>query len=168
MRGHLSDSEMTAHVDGRLVSEGLGHLLSCAACREESVRLRASLVGLAARIHAEAERPEAFFQAQRAKITRRLEEHRPLGPRWRSAWAPALATVALVAAFVTRGGPPLQKPLDSEADQALLSAVRHAIHAEVPAALRPAALLLAEVEQGVPQSDHRITVPSWSRNHACP
>jgi anti-sigma factor RsiW len=153
MRGHLTDSDMTAHVVGRLEGEALAHLTSCAACREEGVRLRASLVGLAAHIQAEAERSDAFFQAQRAKIACRLGERRPLVRRWRRAWAPALAAAALVAVFLTRGGPPLQRPRDSEADQALLSAVQHAIHAEVPAALRPAALLVAEVERSVPQPD---------------
>lgn len=107
----------------------------------------------------EAERPEASWGRQRRQIASRLADRPSLSLSWRRAWAPALAAAALLAVFLTRGGPSLQRPQDSDADQALLSAVQHSIHAEAPTALRPAALLVAEVARGVPQPDHRIAVP---------
>ncbi len=163
MRGHLTEPEITAYAAGTLEGEGRLHLASCAACREACVRLRTSLVELAAHIRAEAERPDAFFLIQRAKIASRLEEARPVLRRWRRAWAPALAAAALVAVFLTRGGAPPQPAVDSEADQALLSAVQHAINTEVPAALHPAALLVAEVKRSEAEPDHRIPMPKGDR-----
>jgi hypothetical protein len=159
MRGHLTDHEMAAHAAGSLEGDGLVHLLSCAACREERARLRAGLVGLAARIHAETEQPEAFFQDQHRKIARRLWERRPRSQRWRRGRGPALAASALLAVLLTPGGPPVQRREDSEADQALLRAVQQSIQAEVPEALRPAALLLGELERGVSRPDRKDIVP---------
>ncbi len=163
MRGHLTDSEMAAQLVGTLEGEGGAHLRSCPTCHKEWVRMHASLVGLASQIHARAEQSDAFFQAQRAKIASRLVERRRSPWPWQWAWAPALAAAALAAVFLTRGGAPPQRPRDSEADQALLSAVQHAIYAEVPAALRPAALLVAEVKRSESQPDHRIPMPKGDR-----
>jgi hypothetical protein len=159
MRGHLTDREMAAHAAGTLAGEGLAHLMSCAACLEERAQLRAGLVELACHIHAEAERSEAFFQSQRAKIAHRLRERRPSVRRWRWAWAPALAATALLALFLAPGGPPVQRLEDPEADRAFLRAVQQSIQAEVPEALRPAALLLGEVERGVLRPDRKIIAP---------
>ncbi len=159
MRGHLTDREMAAQAAGTLEDEGLVHLLSCAACSEERARLRAGLVELAAHIYAETGRPDAFFRAQRAIIARRLREARPPVRRWRWTWASALAATALLAVFLIPSGPPVQRPLDPEADQALLRAVQQSIQAEVPEALRPAALLLGELERGVFRADRKVAVP---------
>jgi hypothetical protein len=97
-----------------------------------------------------------FFQRQRLRIGYRAGERRPFVRRWRSVWAPALATGALVAVFLTRGGTPPRSPEESEADQALLSAVQHAIHREAPVALSPAALLIADMERGARQPNRGI------------
>lgn len=139
--------------------ETLAHLTRCGACRKEYVQLRAALVDVAAHAHAQAERSDAFFQAQHARIARRLGERRPIIRRWRGAWAPALAAAALLAVFLTRGGPPFQRPRDSEADRALLSAVERSIHVDAPAALRPAVLLVSEVERDVVQTHRGGTAP---------
>ncbi len=159
MRGHLTDREMAAHAVGRLTGEGLAHLMSCPACLEERAQLRAGLGELADHIHTEAERSETFFQAQRGKIARRLRERRLPVRHWRWAWAPALAATALLAVFLMPGGSPVQRPEDPEAERGFLRAVQQSIQAEVPEALRPAALLLGEVEQAVVRRDGTVTVP---------
>jgi len=155
MRGHLTDGEMAAQIAGTLAGEGQAHLQSCAACRKEWERLESSLVGLAAHVQTEAAQPEAFYQAQRAKIASRRKERRPVLWCWRRVWAPALAAAAAGVAFVLWGGLTPQTSPDPEADEALLYAVHNAIRAEVPTALRPAALLLAEFEQGIPRATVR-------------
>ena len=149
---------MTALVTGTLDGGALLHLRCCAACRKEWRRLYATLTGMAAQIHNEARRSEAFFQVQRAQVIRRLGEQRPRAGRWRMAWAPALAA-ALMVVFFTREGAPPPAPRASETDQAFLTAVEHAIGTEMPGALRPAALLVAEVERVLPQMDDRMAVP---------
>ncbi len=147
---------MAAHAAGTLAGEGLAHLMSCAACLEERAQLRAGLGELADHIHAKAERSEAFFQAQRGKIARRLRERRPPVRNWRWAWAPALAATALLAVFLMPDGSPVQRAEDAEADHGFLQAVQRSIQADVPEALRPAALLLGEVERGVARRDRKI------------
>ena len=157
MRGHLTDSEMMELVDDSPEGETLAHLTRCAACRKEIAHLRAALMDLAAHAHAQAERSEAFWRGQRARIAGRLGERRPLAPSWGWAWAPVLAAAGLLLMLWARhGAPPTQ---DANADQALLAAVERSIHVDAPAPLRPALLLLSEVERGVTQSDHRITIP---------
>ncbi len=156
MRGHLTDCEMAAHAAGTLVGEGLAHLMSCAACLEERAQLRAGLGELAGHIHAEAERPEAFFEAQRGKIARRLRERRAPVRDWRWAWAPALAATALLGVFLMPDGSPVQRAEDPEAERRFLQAVQQSIQADVPEALRPAALLLGEVERGALRPDRKI------------
>jgi hypothetical protein len=160
MRGHLTDREMMELVADALEGATLAHLRRCVACRAEYARLHATLVDLTVDARARAERSDAFFQRQRVRIGCRAGDRPPFVRRWRSVWAPALATAALVGVFLTRGGPPHPRtPGESQADQALLSAVQQAIHAEAPAALHPAALLIAEVERSVPQPNHKRAVP---------
>jgi hypothetical protein len=156
MRGHLTDREMMELVAGTLEGATLAHVRRCVACREEYDRLHTTLVDLAVDARARAERSDIFFQRQRVRIGCRAGDRRPFVRRWRSVWAPALATGALMAVFLTRGGTPPRSPAESEADQALLSAVQHAIHREAPVALSPAALLIAELERGARQSDRGI------------
>jgi len=146
MRGHLTDREMTEVVAGTLDEATIVHLRACEACRKDYARLNQALADFVMDTRAQAERPEAFFQRQRVRIGRRVGDRRPFVRRWRSVWASALATGALVAVFLTRGGIPPRSPADSETDQALLSAVQHAIYREAPVALSPAALLVADME----------------------
>jgi anti-sigma factor RsiW len=152
MREHLTEAEITAYAAGSLEGEGRVHLTSCPACREACDRLRTSLVEFAAYVHAEADRPDAFFRTQREKIAGRLEKRQAVVRRWRNAWAPALAAAALLAVFLTRSGSPPESPREGDADQALLNAVQKSIYAEVPGALRPATMLISEVERGVLQT----------------
>ena len=147
MRGHLTDSEMTETLGGEPAGDTLGHLADCPTCRAERDRLQATLSALAAQLRGQAMRPEASWEGQRRQIARRLREPPTLAPSWRWAWA--LAAVALVVmAEVWFHGNPAQ-PLPAAADDhALLLAVERSLQTECPVALRPAALLAAEAEQG--------------------
>lgn len=160
MRGHLTDREMMELIAGALEGATVAHLRGCEACRKEYARLHTALVVLATDARARGERSAAFFQRQRVRIGCRAGDRRPFVRRWRNVWAPALATGALVAVFLTRSGTPPRSPAESEADQALLSAVQHAIRREAPVALSPAALLIAEMERGAAQPDRRIAAPT--------
>jgi hypothetical protein len=148
MRAHLTDREMTELISDTLEGTTVAHLRECATCRREYARLHAAFVDFAMDARAQAQRPEAFFQRQRVRIGCRVGDRRPSIWRRRSVWASALATGALVAVFLTRGGTPPRSPADTETDQALLSAVQHAIYREAPVALSPAALLIADMERG--------------------
>lgn len=159
MRAHLTDCEMTDLISDTLEGTTLAHLRECATCRTEYARLHTAFVDFAMDSRVQAERTEAFFQRQRVRIGCRVGDRRPFVWRWRSVWASALATGALVALFLTRGGTPPRSPADPETDQALLSAVQHAIQREAPVALSPAALLIADMERGVPQLDRKTAVP---------
>ncbi len=158
MGRHLTDREMTAHALGVLEGEGLTHLTGCQQCRTEYARLRAALVDLAAQAHTQAERSDAFFQTQRARIEARLGERRRAIRRWRAAWVPAVAAAALLVLILTYGVPRSPTPEDSAADQAFLISVERAIQAEVPLALRPAGLLVADMERGLSESNGGIAV----------
>jgi hypothetical protein len=147
MRAHLTDCEMTELISDTLEGTTVAHLRECATCRTEYARLRAAFVDFAMDSRVQAERTEAFFQRQRVRIGCRVGDRRPVVWRWRS-WASALATGALVAVLLTRAGTPPRSPADTEADQALLSAVQQAIYREAPVALNPAALLIADMERG--------------------
>jgi hypothetical protein len=159
MQGHLTDREMMGMVAGVSDRAALAHLRRCEACRREYARLHTALADLAVDAHARAERSDTFFRRQRVRIGCRVGDRRPFLRRWRNVWVPALATGALVAIFLARGGAPPQPVAEAEGDQALLSAVQHAIRAGEPAALRPAALLIAELERSVPRLDRKAAVP---------
>jgi hypothetical protein len=148
MRAHLTDRELTELISDALEGTTVAHLRECAMCRTEYARLHAAFVDFAMDSRVHAERTELFFRRQRVRIACRVGDRRPVVWRWRSVWASALATGALVAVFLTRGGTPPRSPADTEADQALLRAVQQAIYREAPVALSPAALLIADMERG--------------------
>jgi len=159
MRGHLTDREVMELVADALEGETLAHLKSCVVCRKEYVRLHTALVDLAVQTHARAERSEAFFHRQRVRIANRLGDRRPLVHAWRRTWVPVLAAAALLAALWLRGEPPPRSVRESDGDHALLISVQHSIQSAVPAALRPAVLLVSEVERGVVQPHQGANAP---------
>lgn len=156
MREHLTDREMMELAADTLEGTTLAHLRACAACRKEYARLHDALADLAVDLRARTERSDEFFYQQRVRIGRRLDDRWPILRRWQIVWAPALAAGVLAAVLWSFGRPSPPTPGDSETDQALLSTVQHAIHAEAPVALRPAALLIADLERGARQSNRGI------------
>ena len=145
MQRHLTDPEMTQALGGEAGGETLAHLAGCPTCRAQRDRLRAALTDLAEQARVQAERPEASWERQRRQIASRLGNRPSPSPRWRWAWAPAVLLLVALGSFWFYGHTP-QPAQGPEADHALLIAVERSVQADVPLALRPAALLAAELE----------------------
>ena len=145
MQRHLTDPEMTQALGGEPGGETLAHLVGCPTCLAEWDRLRAVLTYLAEQARVQAERPVASWEGQRRRIAGRLGDRPSSSPRWRWAWAPAILLLVALGSFWFYGHTPRPSP-GPEADHALLIAVERSVQAHVPLALRPAALLAAELE----------------------
>ena len=146
MRGHLNDTEMTEALQGSPPVDVLSHIAGCPSCRAECERLQATLTGVAEQAREWANRSDATWDRQARQIMARARE-RQRPPRWRWVWAPALVGMAGLAGVWfhnqrTQVVPPLEN------DEALLAAVERSIQTDVPAALRPLALLVGEVKDG--------------------
>jgi predicted anti-sigma-YlaC factor YlaD len=144
MRGHLTDAEMADALGEAPLGEVRDHLAGCPICRADRDRLRATLTDLAAQLQTRAARPEPAWDRQARQIAERLHERQPRARPWRWAWAPAAVGLAVLAGIWFQGQSPRVAP-GTETDDALLFAVEGSIHAAVPAALRPAVLLIEEV-----------------------
>ncbi len=92
-----------------------------------------------------AEKPEWFWQKQRACLRRRIASAKPRLLHPMNAWAGALALFLL--AFSLFNSRTTSKPVASRADsdQQLLIAVEQAVETDGPASLEPAALLADEI-----------------------
>jgi hypothetical protein len=166
MRGHLTDAEMTVALGGDAGAEVRAHLAACPACLTERDRLRAALSELAEQARVQAERSEAAWEGQRLRIAARLSDRSPLSegrPRgWRWAWAPVAVGLAALALLWWRGETPRLSP-GADADHALLIAVERSVQAEVPVALRPVALLAAEIEPHGTDTERGPGTPTGDR-----
>jgi len=101
-------------------------------------------------VHAAAERPEAFWESQRAAVSTRLRRSRPAP--WRRpalVWVPAAAVVLLCLFLFVENGKAPTPDFAVGADQDLLTGVERAVDQEYPDALAPAALLAQEMEPAV-------------------
>jgi len=99
-----------------------------------------------------AERPDEFWQRQRAAIwARGPAEGRRAVNRTIAALAGVAALTLLGAALLASGSPPAATPtlVQTDADHELLLAVEHDVQSEVPDALQPAALLAQEMNDGM-------------------
>ena len=159
MQKHLTDSQLMEALGGEPEGEARVHLAGCPNCRADRDRLRAALTGLVEQSRAQAERPEAIWEQQRRQIVSRLSRRPSSWRFWGWTWAPAAVGLAVVALFWFRGGPP-QSSQGPEADHALLIAVERSAQAEVPVALRPVALLAAEVERRGMETGQGIGIPT--------
>jgi anti-sigma factor RsiW len=158
MRGHLTDTEIAEALGEAPQVEVLDHLACCPTCRADRDRLQTTLTGLTAQMRARAARPEAAWDRQARQIAGRLHERPPRAQPWRWAWAPAVVGLAALAGIWLHGQSPRVTP-STETDDALLVAVERSIHAEVPAALRPAALLVGEVGGRGTEVERSLDVP---------
>lgn len=150
MRGHLSDAELTDGLGGELAETARAHLDACATCRAEWDRLRGLVADLAKTLRRCADRPPFAWERQRQQIIGQLEPRRPTVWSGRWAWGTAVVALAVVGSvwLQTR----TSHPPGTETDHALLVAVGRSVQAEFPAALRPVALLAAELERVTPDA----------------
>ena len=115
--------------------------------------LQAKFSALAAWARTSTDKPDAFWEAQRADIHRRTVESEASSVRLiRSAWAPALALLVIATLLLVGAPPPTPVQVGAnepatDADQQLLIAVEQAVQSGVPDALAPASLLAEEISQ---------------------
>jgi hypothetical protein len=116
---------------------------------------------LRAEIQAAAERPESFWQRQRAEILGRLEAPPAPGPLvWVSATAALLALAVLLS---LPGKAPVAVAPPPDADSQLLMEVQNTLDRDVPDALAPASLLTQEMSQAL-ESNAKLANQSGRRN----
>ncbi len=148
MNGHLSDEQWQTAVLGEGGEAATNHLQECPACAGEA-RSFSDVVGRArAEILRIAERPEAFWQQQRAAITNRLAAHEPSQPWKRWAWGAATVTLVILATtLLSQNKAPSVQKAQADSDNALLLSVQQSIESDLPRALQPAALLTEEIDR---------------------
>jgi len=144
MQAHLTDEQLLEELDRGAGAMAREHLAACPACREEAKSLRLLLSRYTETVHAAAERPESFWEAQQTAIARHWSG-RPV-PR-RLVWAVAAACVVLAAALLVGDTPSPEAIAQADADQTLLVDVQRSVRRELPRALEPAALLAQEVSR---------------------
>jgi len=99
-------------------------------------------------VRSAAERPDSFWDAQRAAVGARLGQPGPAA--WRRPallWVPAAAAVALCLVLFVKDGMAPTPDFAGGADQDLLVGVERATDRECPSALEPAAMITEEMEQ---------------------
>ncbi len=117
---------------------------------DDEREMQQALGALPAQLRAAAERPENFWQKQRAAIDARLPGLKR-GPIWATtAWAAALSLVLLSVLLWHEGRKstvPTSSPTlaTADSDQELLLSVEQTVQSDGPDALEPAALLAQEM-----------------------
>ncbi len=163
MKGHLGDEQWSAVLLDSADPEASEHLRECKSCRKELGSFVAEIGKARAGILQATQQPESFWRAQRAAISTRLANH-AFPQFWkRLAWVAATVVLVLVSTTLLnrRSGPPLPTvPAPSVSDDALLLSVQQSIRSDLPRALRPAALLAQEMNQGtVTRNNAQSTQP---------
>lgn len=121
----------------------------------------AAVAALRAETQAAAERPQIFWQRQRAMILARLDAPalvpRPL------AWASAAAALLALAVLLSLpGSKPVAVTPPPDPDRQLLLQVQETLDREVPDALAPASLLTQEMNQAL-ESNAKLATHSGRR-----
>ncbi len=162
---HLDDKEFASTLVR--LGEPAGHLERCRPCRDEYIPLERALRDLPEAVRAASDRPQIFWQRQRAAIRSRIAVHEASRQSWIGfAWA-TLGSLILLAALLLSGAKNLPKPqAQLDPDQELLLAVERAVQSNVPESLAPAALLAEDIRAAVeaPASTSRISKESRNEN----
>jgi hypothetical protein len=149
MNGHLSNEQWAAAILHQNDEAAAKHLAECATCREE-VKSFAGAVGAA---HAQArkvmEQPETFWRQQRESICARVAASDFIHPWRRWIWVTATVMLILLASTLLsrNNAPPTPSVAQTDPDDALLLSVQQSIQSDLPQALKPAALLTAEIDR---------------------
>jgi hypothetical protein len=158
MRRHLSDAELVDAVAGDPGTRIRDNRVECQGCRADLGRLRSAIATLASELDTVAARPDAFWDRQRVCILGRIRQppRRLVTASWGSRVPVTAAGAALLLGAIWWGSDTTGRAGKADTDPALLPAVQHAIDADTPSALRPVALLVAEIEgtsAGPPHED---------------
>ena len=149
MNGHLSNEQWEEAVLCQNDAAAEKHLVECAACREE-VQF---FTGVSGAVQAQARKvmdePETFWQLQREGISTRVAARDFTHPWRRLIWVAATMILILLAStLLSRNNvPPTPSVAQTDPDNALLLSVQQSIRSDLPQALRPAALLTAEIDR---------------------
>jgi predicted anti-sigma-YlaC factor YlaD len=165
MNEHLNDEQLSAALLAEEDAPIAEHLAGCNECRREVEGLRTALTAVRAESLARGERPMGFWREQRLAIAAQISagqelETRPL------AWAASLSIVALVAAFLVQGVPPLPPQVGpsaastgvsvaADSDHDLLVDVARFTRRDVPRALEPASLIAQELYRAAGRKSDR-------------
>ena len=155
MNGHLNDEQWAAAVLKENDEAVAKHLADCVTCREEVQSFLATMGTARAQSRQVAEQPESYWRQQREGISARLEARDFTHPWRRWIWVTATMMLILLASTLLsrNNAPPAQAAAQPDPDDALLLSVQQSIRSDLPQALRPAALLTAEIDRA--QAAHR-------------
>jgi hypothetical protein len=170
MRAHLTDEEWLDYLDQDASDTVYAHLEACEGCRTEGARIRAALSGLSDAVKAEA------GLAERSSVVDRTHETSTERPRWAAALAGGLAIAGCLlltpspqpdairakisenivasqsaAPSVQVSSVQPQNPVDQQSaydsDDQLLMQIQADTERDLPDALQPVTLILAERNQ---------------------
>jgi hypothetical protein len=132
MMGHLSNEELTDFL-----------------LQRDERRLRPTLDALAGWTRTVADRPESFWERQRAGVWARRSARSKRAAQRLGALAGTLCLALLAVVLFRANRPPAQAPLGTEGqrDHELLLRVEQTIASDGPQALAPAALLAQEISR---------------------
>lgn len=159
MDRHLNDAELNEALAGNLPPEIMEHLDACAICRSSRNDMEYLFRSLSAEAEILAERPDAFWLAQRRQIrTRAPEPNSILAPRF--AWAGLAATVILAITLLLRSGPAVHtRPpqVATENDQQLLVDVEQTLDSKLAPPLEPTDALVDAMTQTTSSHSQSMT-----------
>ncbi len=149
MDRHLNDAELNEALAGNLPPEIDEHLNACAICRSTRDDMEYLFRSLNAEADTLAEKPDAFWLAQRRQINNRApQSHSRLAPRF--AWAGLAATVILAVTLLMRSGPAVKAPapqITAENDQQLMVDVEQTLDSKLAPPLEPTGALVDAMTQ---------------------
>ncbi len=160
MPGHPTEEQWSAVVLDAADDAARVHIENCAACRVERERLQGAMTALRDSATHASNRPEAFWQRQRAMISARASLRQFVERRL--VWATALAVVVLAASMLLKQAPATHVAAP-DSDQALLIDIDRSVDRGVPEALAPAALLTQEISRATQRQKNPDSKNSDSR-----
>ena len=159
MDRHLNDAELNEALAGNLPPEIVEHLNACAICRSSRDDMEYLFRSLNAEADMLAEKPDAFWLAQRRQINNRApQSHTILAPRF--ALAGLAATVILAVTLLMRSGPavkPHTPQLTAENDQQLLVDVEQTLNSNIALSLEPTGALVDAMTQSTSNHSQSVT-----------
>jgi predicted anti-sigma-YlaC factor YlaD len=146
MSAHLTDEQVAAAALSDADAVVQRHLAECDDCQREVDGLGEALAGYAQASRAEAARPERFWTRLQAD---RHERRRLAGMRSWGVWSAAAAAGLALAALMGTSRPTSKAPtVAADPDHELLLSVERSLRRDVPSALEPVQLLVADMNDG--------------------